>query len=73
MLDKAARLVLPASALAACPDTMYARALEEFAFPGSTSLSPAPVTGRRYAGYDEYQPPRTRADEERRSRGGRGR
>ena len=66
-LDKAARMILPAYALSTCSDTMYARALEEFAFPGTTSLSPSPLVGRRrFASHDEsYSPPVSRSDEDR--------
>lgn len=36
-LDKCARLILPDDLVAACPDVMYARALEAFAFPPATA------------------------------------
>jgi len=69
-LDKAARLILPAPVLSACPDTMYARALEEFAFPGTTALSPAPQPqaffnkSQKINNAYEYTPPATRVDED---------
>lgn len=50
MLDKAARQLVPQEILDALPNTMYAAALEPFAFP-----SPGPPP--------PYQPPRTRRDE----------
>lgn len=49
-LDKCARYILPPDLLASCPDVMYARALEAFAFP----------TGHEM---DSYAPPAKRGDE----------
>ncbi|KEY64507.1 hypothetical protein S7711_09980 [Stachybotrys chartarum IBT 7711] len=51
VLDQMARLILPADALAACPDVMYARALEAFAFP------------RGAADYAFFAPAARRSDE----------
>ncbi|KKA28166.1 hypothetical protein TD95_004222 [Thielaviopsis punctulata] len=51
-LDKCARHILPASSLAACPDVMYARALESFAFPTAAALAA-----------HAYTPPARRVDE----------
>lgn len=48
MLDKTARILVPPAILSTLPDTMYAAALEPFAFP-----TPPPP----------YQPPTTRRDE----------
>ncbi|KAJ9155933.1 hypothetical protein NKR19_g4338 [Coniochaeta hoffmannii] len=53
MLDKTARLLVPQATLDALPNTMYAAALEPFAFPPSSSSSPPPT----------YTPPATRRDE----------
>ncbi|SPN97064.1 related to QRI7 - similarity to H.influenzae sialoglycoprotease (gcp) [Cephalotrichum gorgonifer] len=50
-LDKCARLILPPDVLASCPDVMYARALEAFAFPIGED------------GMGSYSPPLKRADE----------
>lgn len=49
-LDKCARQILPPDILASCPDVMYARALESFAFP----------TGDEF---ESYAPPQKRGDE----------
>ncbi|MBE3043347.1 hypothetical protein IMZ48_12410 [Candidatus Bathyarchaeota archaeon] len=49
-LDKCARYILPADVLASCPDVMYARALEAFAFPNGDGMA-------------SYTPPRKRMDE----------
>jgi len=49
-LDKCARLILPEDVLASCPDVMYGRALEAFAFPDPEDVS-------------AYVPPVKRADE----------
>lgn len=49
-LDKCARYILPPDILASCPDVMYARALESFAF----------STGDET---ESYTPPQKRADE----------
>lgn len=51
MLDKTARLLVPQEILDTLPNTMYAAALEPFAFPASSPSSPA------------YNPPPTRRDE----------
>ncbi|KAB5580714.1 glycoprotease pgp1 [Coniochaeta sp. 2T2.1] len=52
MLDKTARILVPQSELDKLPNTMYAAALEPFAFPSSSSSSP-----------QNYTPPPTRRDE----------
>ena len=49
-LDKCARLILPPDVLASCPDVMYGRALEAFAFPDG-------------GGMEVYTPPAKREDE----------
>ncbi|KAL2109318.1 hypothetical protein VUR80DRAFT_2574 [Thermomyces stellatus] len=49
-LDKCARYILPPDVLASCPDVMYARALESFAFPTGSEV-------------ESYTPPCKRADE----------
>ncbi|KXJ86117.1 glycoprotease family-domain-containing protein [Microdochium bolleyi] len=65
LLDKCARVILPESYIAAAPDVMYGRLLEEFAFPTSAG-SPkgwdaAEIVDQGY----EYAPPRTKLDEKR--------
>lgn len=49
-LDKCARLILPPDVLASCPDVMYGRALEAFAFPNGS-------------GMEAYTPPAKRENE----------
>ena len=49
-LDKCARYILPPDILEACPDVMYARALESFAFPTAN-------------GMESYRAPAKRSDE----------
>ncbi|KAM3509204.1 hypothetical protein MY10362_000735 [Beauveria mimosiformis] len=67
VLDQTARVVLPASVLAACPDVMYGRHLEAYAFPdpppcddSSSSSSSSSSDSNPYA---FYKPPRSRSDE----------
>ena len=76
VLDKSARDILPPELLAALPDTMYAAALESFAFPDAPPPPPAasapsssdPTTlnhaRQQLQDYDyEYAPPPRRIDE----------
>lgn len=71
MLDKCARALVPASAIAQGANVMYGPLLERFAFPGSVpasspsspSPSPSPDTKPDYDYDYDYTPPRTRADE----------
>ncbi|KAL5624915.1 hypothetical protein BROUX41_004975 [Berkeleyomyces rouxiae] len=59
-LDKCARHILPRAVLAGCPDVMYARALEAFAFPAAD----ADADGTHASAYARvYAPPRRRVDE----------
>ncbi|KAM0738854.1 hypothetical protein ACQRIT_006591 [Beauveria bassiana] len=65
VLDQTARVILPASVLAACPDVMYGRHLEAYAFPDpppsdDSSSSSSSSDNNPYA---FYTPPRSRADE----------
>lgn len=55
MLDKAARILVPQDVLDKLPNTMYAAALEPFAFPSSSSSSSPTLP--------TYTPPPTRRDE----------
>ncbi|KAL1880179.1 hypothetical protein VTK73DRAFT_6210 [Phialemonium thermophilum] len=70
MLDKCARAILPPDVLASVPDTMYAAALETFAFPdaspprsASNSDSERTRSGADYEYDYDYTPPAHRADE----------
>ncbi|KAM3444000.1 hypothetical protein NHJ13734_001599 [Beauveria thailandica] len=67
VLDQTARVVLPASVLAACPDVMYGRHLEAYAFPdpppSDDSSSSSSSSNSDSSPYAFYKPPRSRADE----------
>lgn len=46
-LDKCARLILPPDVLASCPDVMYGRALEAFAFPDGSGMEAYTAPAKR--------------------------
>ncbi|KAK7988035.1 hypothetical protein PG989_008350 [Apiospora arundinis] len=63
MLDKCARLILPASELSGTSNVMYGALLERFVFPPSSiSTSGSSKSDDSYNNY-EYTPPARRADE----------
>ncbi|KAK6865665.1 glycoprotease pgp1 [Apiospora arundinis] len=63
MLDKCARLILPASELSGTSNVMYGALLERFVFPPSSiSTSGSSKSDDSYDNY-EYTPPARRADE----------
>ncbi|KAL2886800.1 glycoprotease pgp1 [Ceratocystis lukuohia] len=63
-LDKCARHILPPAVLADCPDVMYGRALEAFAFPQENKTSANTQVRPSTNTYSHaYKPPRKRVDE----------